>query len=218
MGSASRLVIIIGSTRKGRVGPVVAEWFAERARHHGFFDVDVIDLAQAWLPDILITDRAEEPPQAVRDLKGWLRAADAFAIVTPEHNNGYPAALKNAIDWCVVEWRTKPVGYVSYGGAAGGLRAVQALQPVLTELGAVNVRETVSLPHYPERYDGGPVFTVLPEHDAHSLALLDCLAWWARTLQDGRERAPYPGEPGSPGPSAEDPAPPDRPHHEERRK
>ncbi|MDA2813272.1 NAD(P)H-dependent oxidoreductase [Nocardiopsis sp. RSe5-2] len=194
--SPLRVAIIIGSNRKGRFGPVVADWFAGQARDHGAFEVDTIDLAQAWLPEVLTAD-GDEVPGAVRSLGGWLRAADAFVIVTPEYNRGYPAALKNAIDWYGDEWRTKPVAYVSYGGSAGGLRAVQALQPVFTELYAVNVRETVSFHNYPERFDprGRPTDPAGCEGSARRL--LDQLAWWARTLRDGRARAPYPQGGGS---------------------
>ena len=39
------LKIVIGSTRPGRKGPLVADWVAEQARAHGAFDVQVVDLA-----------------------------------------------------------------------------------------------------------------------------------------------------------------------------
>ena len=42
----------------------------------------------------------------------------------PEYNHGYTAPLKNAIDYLHDEWFYKPVGLVSYGGVAGGTRAV----------------------------------------------------------------------------------------------
>ena len=50
MNENSKLVIIIGSVREGRFGPVVASWVADRAREHGGFDVDVVDLADVDLP------------------------------------------------------------------------------------------------------------------------------------------------------------------------
>ena len=59
-------------------------------------------------------------------------AADAFVFVTPEYNHGYPASLKNAIDYLHHEWRYKPVGFVSYGGVAAGTRSVEQLQQVVT--------------------------------------------------------------------------------------
>ncbi len=40
-----RLHIVIASTRPGRVGPSVAEWFDGVARKDGTFDVHLVDLA-----------------------------------------------------------------------------------------------------------------------------------------------------------------------------
>ena len=73
-----------------------------------------------------------------------LAAADAFVVVTPEYNHSYPAPVKTLIDWHFTEWQAKPVGFVSYGGMSGGLRAVEHLRGVFAELHAVTVRDTVS--------------------------------------------------------------------------
>ena len=67
-------------------------------------------------------------------------------------NHGYPGGLKIAIDTLRDEWRTKPVGFVSYG-AAGGLRAVEQLRPVFAELHAVTMRDAVSFPSVHRRFD-----------------------------------------------------------------
>ena len=115
-----RLTIIIGSTREGRFAPTVAAWFADHARARTDLVVDVVDLAEARLPDVLST----KPAPSVRAMSQRLAAADAFVIVTPEYNHSFPASLKNAIDWHFKEWQAKPVGFVSYGGMSGGLRAV----------------------------------------------------------------------------------------------
>jgi hypothetical protein len=82
-----RPAIITGSIRKGRFGHVAAEWLASRARLRPDFDVDVIDLATAWLPDVMSADPSAPRPQAVKDLAPSLEAADAFVVVTPEHNH-----------------------------------------------------------------------------------------------------------------------------------
>ena len=44
------LQIIVASTRPGRVGLPVADWFAARAQAHGAFELDVVDLAELGLP------------------------------------------------------------------------------------------------------------------------------------------------------------------------
>jgi NAD(P)H-dependent FMN reductase len=143
------LTIIIASTRPGRAGLPIGTWFAERARAHGVFDVSVADLAAVDLP---MFDEPEHPRlRRYRNAhtKGWsatVGAADAFVFVTPEYNHGYPASLKNAIDYLSEEWAYKPVGFVSYGGVAGGTRAVQQLKPVV---GALRMHPVVDAVHIP---------------------------------------------------------------------
>ncbi|WP_216214538.1 NADPH-dependent FMN reductase [Amycolatopsis aidingensis] len=186
-----RLVVIIGSTRAGRFCPTAAEWFAGQARARTDLKVDMIDLAEAWLPDVLPADDATEVPSQVRDLSPWLAKADAFVVVTPEYNHSFPASLKNAIDWFYAEWQAKPVGYVSYGGIAGGLRAVEHLRQVFNELHAVSVRTSVTFPNYPDCFgdDGTPVDTELYEKSARGM--LDELSWWGDALRRQRERRPF---------------------------
>ena len=41
-------------------------------------------------------------------------SAQGVAIVTPQYNWGYPAALKNALDHLYDEWRAKPLMLVTY--------------------------------------------------------------------------------------------------------
>src|SRR3954452_10012429 len=135
-----RLAIIIGSTREGRFAPTVARWFGEQADRRDDLTVDVVDLAEAQLPDTL----TNTPGPKVEALRQRLSGAEAFVVVTPEYNRSFPASLKNAIDWYSKEWRAKPVAFVSYGGIAGGLRAVEQLRQVFTELHAVTIRDTVS--------------------------------------------------------------------------
>src|SRR5262245_18097582 len=134
------LTIITGSTRQGRFAPTVAGWFASQAGRRDDMTVDLIDLAEARLPDVL----SDKPAPEVAAITPRLANADAFVVVIPEYNHSFPAPLKNASDWHFKEWRAKPVGFVSYGGISGGLRAVEQLRQVFAELHAVTVRDTVS--------------------------------------------------------------------------
>ena len=45
-----RLTIIAASTRPGRIGPQVADWFTAIARDHNGFEVNLVDLAALDLP------------------------------------------------------------------------------------------------------------------------------------------------------------------------
>ena len=52
------LQIIVASTRPGRVGLPVADWFSARAKAHGAFEIDFVDLAELGLP---FMDEANHP-------------------------------------------------------------------------------------------------------------------------------------------------------------
>jgi NAD(P)H-dependent FMN reductase len=181
------LAIIIGSTRQGRFAPTVANWFAGQAGRRDDMTVDVIDLAESRLPDVL----ADKPAPEVAAITPRLANANAFVVVTPEYNHSFPAPLKNAIDWHFKEWRAKPVGFVSYGGMGGGLRAVEQLRQVFAELHAVTVRDTVSFHGAWTQFDseGRPKDSERYERAAQSM--LDQLAWWGQALREARAQRPY---------------------------
>lgn len=143
------LLIVIGSTRPGRVGLPVGRWFERRAVEHGGFEVSVVDLAELALPflDEPKHPRLHEYTQShTFQWSEIVHAADAFVFVTSEYNYGYPAALKNAIDFLNREWHYKPLGFVSYGGISGGTRAVQQLKQVVSGVRMYVVTEAVNIP------------------------------------------------------------------------
>lgn len=172
-----RLMVVVGSTREGRFGPTVADWFVSRASANGRTAVDVVDLMDVQTPSIRFT--------------AAVAAADAVVVVTPEYNHSFPGPLKTAIDSVRGEWAAKPVGFVSYGGVSGGLRAVEALRTVFAELHCVTVRESVSFPMAWDLFDGAGELKDPSGPDGAAAALLGQLLWWARTLRDGRAARPY---------------------------
>ena len=169
------LKVIIGSTRPVRAGVAVAEWFRDLAAKHPDFDTELVDLAEVNLP---LLDEPEHPRHGryVREhTKRWSRvvgSADAFVFVVPEYNHGYNAATKNALDYLYAEWRDKPVGFVGYGGRAGGMRSVGMLTEVVTALGMLPATSSVSI----TLARSGPAFTPGPADDELAAALLDELA------------------------------------------
>ncbi|MFG3106259.1 NADPH-dependent FMN reductase [Streptomyces tendae] len=183
-----KLAVIIGSIREGRSGHTVGKWFTDEAVQHGAFDVDVVDIADAPPPLVL----GGEPPAELAATSAKLAAADAFVIVTPEYNHSFPASLKSLIDWHYTEWRAKPVGFVSYGGHACGLRAVEALRLVLAEMHAVTVRDCVSFGMYSGNGFGDDGRPTEPEGaNGAAKVLLDQVAWWATALKEARAKTPY---------------------------
>jgi NAD(P)H-dependent FMN reductase len=140
---------VLESTRPGRVGLPVAQWFQTVAAEHGAFDVELVDLAEVNLP---FMDEPNHPRlqryehEHTRQWSATVSRGDAFCFVMPEYNYGFNAPLKNAIDFLHVEWQYKPVGLVSYGGVAAGTRAAQMIKQVVTTLKMMPLFEAVSLP------------------------------------------------------------------------
>jgi NAD(P)H-dependent FMN reductase len=153
MTEQPKLMIVIASTRPGRIGLPVGEWFAARAREHGGFDLDLADLAEIGLP---FMDEPKHPRlqeythQHTKDWSARVAAADAFVFVHPEYNYGLNAPLKNALDYLNQEWKYKPLGLVSYGGVSAGTRAAQMIKQVVTTLGMFPLFEAVSIPFVAE--------------------------------------------------------------------
>jgi NAD(P)H-dependent FMN reductase len=174
MNERIKLAVIYGSTRKGRFCDTVARWAIGEIETHGGFDIAEIDPA-----------RHDAAGQERR-----IADADAFIVVTPEYNHGYPAPLKALIDAVYDEWQAKPVGFVSYGGVSGGIRAVEQLRQVFAELHAVTVRDAVSFANAWDQFDGDR-----PRDSARARrsisTMLERLRWWAVALKAARRASPY---------------------------
>jgi NAD(P)H-dependent FMN reductase len=186
-----KLMIVIASTRPGRVGLPVARWFTERATEHGAFDVEVVDLAELDLP---FMDEPHHPrlrrytQDHTHRWSEMVDSADAFVFVTSEYNHGYPAPLKNAIDYLNQEWKDKPVGFVSYGGVSAGTRAVQQLKQVITAIRMVPVAEAVSIPFVAQFVDEHRVVQANDVMEQAAVAMLDELVLMERALSGVREQ------------------------------
>jgi len=170
-----RLLTIIASTRPGRVAVPVADWFAGRVVEHGGFELHLVDLYELDLP---LLDEPNHPrlrQYTHAHTHAWsatVDAADAVVLLTAEYNYGYPAALKNALDYLLHEWRAKPVGFVSYGGVAAGTRSVQQLKQVVGALGMFAVTASVNIPFVAQKLDDT---RVLQPNDVMNQAAADML-------------------------------------------
>lgn len=176
MESLIKVGVVYGSTRPGRFCDTVARWVAAQTTSDSNFAVEAIDPASSTDPQLL---------------KQQLAACDAFIVVTPEYNHGYPAPLKALIDSFGSEWHAKPVAFVSYGGVSGGLRAVEQLRLVFAELHAVTIRDSVSFAGAWEQFDADGAL-LNPERAERSMqAMLRRLHWWAIALAHARGIWPY---------------------------
>lgn len=186
------LQIIIGSTRPGRAGAAVGGWFHDIAVKHDAFTVELLDLAAIDLPLLDEPNHPRHGRYVHEHTKSWsatISAGDAFVFVVPEYNRGYNAATKNALDYLCNEWRRKPVGFVGYGAAAGGARAIQGLIPVVAVLGMVVVSRSVSIPLINRLITADGEFTPNRRTDESAGEMLAELSSWASDLDAARRAA-----------------------------
>jgi NAD(P)H-dependent FMN reductase len=126
-----RVAVIIGSTRPTRICPGIAAWTRQVLDEDSPLDYRLIDLAEINLPLL------DEPLVAAlgdykhAHTKSWSELIDGFAgfvFVLPQYNWGYPAPLKNALDYLYYEWHDKPATTVTYGTRGGNKAADQMNQ------------------------------------------------------------------------------------------
>jgi len=142
--------IIIGSTRQNRFSDKPAYWISEEIKMKDNVKTEILDLRDYPMPffDEPIGPSRLNENYSFEEVKKWsakIKEGDAFIIVTPEYNHGYPAVLKNAIDSIYPEWNYKAVGFISYG-SSGGARSVEQLRQVVNELRMVPIRNALHLP------------------------------------------------------------------------
>lgn len=145
-----KIQIILGTTRDGRNGSKVSSWVMNylstlKTKDVEFELVDLLDWDLPFVHYHMPPLMGEYPKGKVQDWANKIAEADGYLIVTPEYNHGYPAVLKNALDLINKEWNGKPVAFVSYGAAAGGVRAVEQLIQVVVELRMHPLKDQVNI-------------------------------------------------------------------------
>ena len=180
----TKIGIILGSTRPGRNGEPVAKWVLDVASRRTDAEFELVDLLDYNLPHL---DEAAPPSMGQYSQPhtlAWaekIRSFDGFIMVTPEYNHSTSGALKNAIDFLFAEWNNKAVGFVSYGAAAGGARAVEHLRLIAGELMLADVRAqlAISLIHDFENFS---VFKPTERLEQGLGAVIDQTVAWSEAL------------------------------------
>lgn len=149
MSTPLNIQVILGSTRQNRFGDKPAHYILGELQKRPNVRAELVDLRDWPMP---FFDHPVSPmrakisePAIIPRWAAKVGEADAYVIVTPEYNHGYPAVLKNALDWVYTEWTKKPVGFVGYG-STGGARAIEQLRQVVIELEMVPIREALHIP------------------------------------------------------------------------
>lgn len=158
-----KIKIILGSSREGRNGKKVADWFMSQVESYkDKLEFELLDLADWPIPffdNPVSPAMGGKPSGIVVDWAKKIAEAEGIILITPEYNHGYSAVLKNALDVIYKEWNYKPVSFVSYGGVSGGIRAVEQLKQVVLELKMYPLHEEVNIHYIWQAFDekGEPV-------------------------------------------------------------
>ena len=180
-----QLHVIVGSTRPSRNGLAVSQWFTERSKGHGSFDITLVDLAEVNLPLMDEPDHPRLQKYTKDHTKKWsalVTSADAFVFVSPEYNHGPSPALINALDYLGKEWSYAPAAFVSYGAVSGGTRAVASVKPMLSLLRMMVIPESVIIPFVDKHIDNGVFGKDVEPLEKAVKPLLDELLKWTTAL------------------------------------
>jgi len=183
----TKIAIITGSTRPGRVNKQVADWVLANAAARTDAEFEVVDIADFNLP--LLDEAYPAMYQNYQNdhTKAWsakISEFDGFVFVTGEYNHTVMPALANALSYLNVEFNNKAAGIVSYG-SMGGARAAEHLRNVLSELQIAHVRNQVMFSLFTD-FENFSEFKPT-EQNAGSLApMLDQLVVWTRAMESVR--------------------------------
>lgn len=197
-----KILIIVGTTRQNRFSEKAAAYVLQEANKIQDAQFELVDLRDYPLPffdeplppSMFEMMKHEYKNEAAKKWTNKIAEADGFIIVTAEYNHGYPAVLKNAIDYVSKEWNRKPVGFVSYGSALGS-RAIEQLRLVAIELQMAPIRHAIHIPMdifmaamMGKGPQGNEVFEPMrkgPSGDPVE-RFFDDLLWWTRALKAAR--------------------------------
>src|SRR5258708_34790991 len=132
--------LIRGTARQERQSEHVARFVLEQTKERTGVETELIDVRA--LP-MRLDDAGEQMKDAA--FSSTIERCDGLILITPEYNHGYPGLLKHALDMNLKEYIHKAVGICGVSaGPFGGARVVEALLPVLRELGLVTIFNDVN--------------------------------------------------------------------------
>lgn len=187
--------IILGTTREGRRGEKIAKAVMHSLSKIDNADFELIDLKDWNLPlydfrSYPSTKKGEYLSELQEKWAKKIDKGDGYIVLTPEYNRSAPASLKNALDYLWYEWNHKPIGFISYGGAVGGSRAVEQLRQIVIEFEMVPIREQVIITKISTKIDeDGNIKEESLDTRINDFAKR--LIIWAKNLEGARKALSY---------------------------
>lgn len=186
----TKIAIITGSTRPGRNNIGVAEWVLAQAQQRTDAEFELVDIADYALP---LLD--EGYPAAYQNYmndhtKVWaekIAEFDGFVFITAEYNHSVTPALANALSYLNAEFANKAAGLVGYGSASG-VRAMEHLRGILSELQVAHVQKTGMFSLFTD-FENFSTFAPTELSAATVVPMLDQLVVWARAMETVRDGA-----------------------------
>ena len=181
------LPVLLGTNRKNRNSAHAAKWLIGEMQKRPEIETRLFDATDFALP-------RDDYGQGLKDLfPEWRDAiirADGLVIVSPEYNHGYPGTLKAVLDLLLREYIHKGVAFVGVSaGPWGGTRVIEALVPMVSELGLAVTFSDLNFPFVQRTFD--PEGKLLEQaFEKRVKDFLDELVWMSRTLKWGRENVP----------------------------
>src|ERR1700720_152604 len=132
--------VILGTSRQGRRTEYAARFVLEQTKKRADTETELIDVCKLRM-------KLDDAGEQMKDPKfsATIQRCDGLIIVTPEYNHGYPGLLKHALDMNLEEYIHKAVGICGVSaGPFGGARVIEALLPVMRELGLVTIFNDVN--------------------------------------------------------------------------
>src|ERR1044072_3173888 len=178
--------VILGTTRKGRLAENVAKFVFGEVQKRDGVETELIDIRDLNLP-------VDDAGEAIKHpgFSAAMTRADGIVIVTPEYNPVCPGMLKHPLDTNLKEYIHKAVGIcgVSAGGF-GGTRVIEALLPVLRELGLVTIFWEGNFSGAQSLFDESGKIKDEATHVKRIHKFLGELIWMSKVLRHGRENIP----------------------------
>jgi NAD(P)H-dependent FMN reductase len=181
------LPVLLGTNRKKRLSVHPARWLLGQMEQRPEIQTRLFDVSEFTLPH---DDYGQEIKHLFPDWRDAIIRADGLVIVTPEYNHGYPGSLKAVLDLLLREYVHKPVAFVGVSaGIWGGTRVIEAMLPMVRELGLAATFTDLNFPKVEKTFDAeGRLLD--PAVEKRAADFLDELVWMSRTMKWGRENVP----------------------------
>jgi len=181
------LPVLLGTNRKERKSVHVANWLVGEMSKRPEIQTRLFDVKDFALPG---DDYGSGIKDRFPEWRDSIIKADGLVVISPEYNHGYPGILKSVLDLLLKEYIHKSVAFVGVSaGPWGGTRVIEAMVPMVRELGLVATFTDLNFPFVQNLFDQNG--TLLDNAYAKRVAaFLDELIWMSRVLKWGRENLP----------------------------